>query len=229
MEVEIVSKYLDKLANKLDIIKMLHDPMTREKCAELLGIDERTIRNYMGEGDIEIDNVVIPFQIVENSDKTNLSNSKDSDKDIHSNHLMERSTVHPVILPLNLTEVYMLTSGILDILGSNHEQYGAYKAIADKIYSQLSPYAKTRFDNSRHGFTQLRKVEYISESEMAEMDPNFNIGMASKMHAPVKIITMDDKVYEGVLNHQHGDYYLDCNGEIVWFRNLGIKKIKVIE
>lgn len=224
-----MSKYLDKLANKLDIIKLLHNPITREECSEMLGINERTIRNYKNEGDIVIDNVVIPFKLVENSDGTSLSNSKKSDKDINSNHLMIRSTVHPVILPLNLTEVYMLTSGILDILGSNHHQYDAYKALSDKIYSQLSPYAKTRFNGSRHGFTQLNQVVYTSESDMAEMNTNFNIGMALKLQAPVKVTTFDDKEYIGVLRHQRGEYYLDCYGDIVWFRNLGIKDIEIID
>ena len=118
-----------------------------------MGIDERTIRNYGNDGDIVIGNVVIPFKIQENSDGRSLLNSKYSEDDIDANDLKLRSSVHPVVLPLNLTEVYLLTGGIFSNLGRNHPEYDAYKSIADKIYSQLSDYGKECIRMSGHDFT----------------------------------------------------------------------------
>lgn len=59
------------------------------------------------------------------------------------------STVHPVLLPLNLTEVYVLL-GILGRAAGDGEQLDPHSVIArdlaQKVYFQLSDYARGRID-----------------------------------------------------------------------------------
>ncbi|NLZ51826.1 MAG: hypothetical protein GX892_01530 [Thermoanaerobacteraceae bacterium] len=53
-----------------------------------------------------------------------------------------KSTLHPIFLPLNLTEVYILTVGLLSAVPENHPFYMFYEYLAKFIFSQLSGYGK---------------------------------------------------------------------------------------
>ena len=145
-----------KLENKIKLIKYLHKPQTISNCAEHLIVDERTVRRYIAEKEIKINNVRIPFGIQKMHHYEYYSDAKDANG-FSTNEEYNKSSVHPIFLPLNLTEVYMLTNGILDILGTNHPLYKHYKEIANKIYSQLSDYARTRIVAAKHGL-EVKKM-----------------------------------------------------------------------
>jgi len=59
-----------------------------------------------------------------------------------------KSTLHPVFLPLNLTEVYVLTVGLLNAIPASHPFYIHYQYLANFIYSQLSDYGKQIISNA---------------------------------------------------------------------------------
>lgn len=60
------------------------------------------------------------------------------------------STVHPILLPLNLTEVYVLLSALGDA-GQEHGETNPHAVIArdlaEKVYFQLTDYARSRIDD----------------------------------------------------------------------------------
>ncbi len=233
-----MSKYSDKLNRKIQMIKFLHEPKTKSDCVfKLFGQSEadnesleRTIRNYIREGDIEIDNVIIPFRFKKiKKTRTSFSDGQESKDGYGENKEELKSSVHPVILPLNLTEVYMLTNGLLDILGTHHPQYEAYKEIASKIYSQLSDYGKRTIHQNIHGLKKYDKITFTSENEMIEKNYMFVIGKAQKLHLEICIETVDGHEYIGYLNRDiYNELYLENDHEKIQIQDLGIKNIKIL-
>ena len=213
-----------KLENKLKLIKKLHKPNTIKDVAADLHVDERTVRRYIAEKEIRIENVKIPFAIQKMKHYEYYSDIENN-KDIADNKEYNKSSVHPVVLPLNLTEVYMLTNGILDILGTRHPLYGQYKEIADKIYSQLSDYARTRIVAAKHGLEIKDVVEFISENEMIAEDSLIAIAKAQKGNWEVKATCYNGEIYEGYPIFIGKDLYklkLNSNTYIIANKNANI-------
>lgn len=79
------------------------------------------------------------------------------------------STIHPVILPLNLSEVYALTVG-LKMLKDNKLFGTTYDYLADYIYDQLSEYGKKRISKKaleeKVEFREGRDRKYRFESDL---------------------------------------------------------------
>lgn len=235
-----MAKYLDKLNYKLKLIKNLHEPKTKKECINEVFGDEsmediyyetknRIIRNYINEGDIKIDNVTIPFNIKTiRETKEIYSDGVLSVDPFNESEIENKSTVHPIILPLNLTEVYMLTNGILDIIGTNHQQYQSYKEIASKIYSQLSPYARKRIIQSIHGLEDYSEVEYTSEYETISNNLMFIIGTAEKFNEDVRVETFDGQSYVGKIHNRNHEIHLQTFDKDIKLCELGIKNIEIL-
>lgn len=222
-----------KLDKKLELIKFFHKEHTREQALELIESKgnkpdagkDRTYRNYVNEEDIKIGNVTIPFRIHENEDGYCISNAEDVDGNIRPNDMLNRSSVHPVILPLNLTEVYLLTAGILDNLGRNHYQYEAYRDIAEKIYSQLSDYGKQRIDKAGYDFISRREVIYETERKMIEKSFWKALNTAEKFGSEIKVTLIDGSYIKGKLDHVNTKLCIvQDDGNIVRLEELGIIK-----
>jgi len=228
---------IKKLDKKLELIKALHKPIMKIQLMDLIASineyedsKERTLRNYNSEGDIKIGNVIIPFKIQKIRNRRTLSNSERTSSDVKAFDLMERSSVHPVILPLNLTEVHYLTNVILDKLGRSHPDYEIYKGIANKIYSQLSDYGKEKINNHGHNFEKLETVTYDRECDMAGKNHRFALAMAEKSNDRAKVILFDDQCFEGEILFEKDDFYLKKdNGEKILIDNLGIKKVEYVK
>lgn len=61
--------------------------------------------------------------------------------------IVYQSTVHPIFLPLNMTEVYYLVMGLKTLAKENKNIAGnIYNDLADRVYSQLSHYARNKVD-----------------------------------------------------------------------------------
>lgn len=216
-----MSKYLDKLNNKLKLLKFLHEPKTRDECIEeLFGeLDEndkkakdRLIRNYMNEGDIKIDNVTIPFNIrIKRDTRESYSDGVLSDDRYGDNREENKSSVHPVILPLNLTEVYMLTNGLLDTIGRNHPLYQSYKELASKIYSQISPYGQRIIKQDIHGLEIYDEVKFTSENEMVKKNCVSLVNKICKQKVFGRVETIDGKIFVGRFNVMNGIYYIELD------------------
>lgn len=226
---------IKKLDKKIELIKALHKPINKIDLLDLIDSvnddpesKERTLRNYKEEGDIEIGKAIIPFKVHKTRDGRTLSNSeKKKPKEVKTYDLLERSSVHPVILPLNLVEVHYLTSGILNKLGANHPDYEIYKGIANKIYSQLSDYGKEIISRSGHDFEDLNKVMYTRECDMVNGNSRVALAMAEKSETRAKIILLDGQCLYGKVKYKNTDFYLITDdGEELLLDNLGIKDVE---
>lgn len=127
-----LGKYMEMYERRLELLKFLQEePKTREQIAEYFGISQRTVQDDLdilqsGEFDFLDYNMKIELEYGDNT---------------------YDSTIHPIFLPLNLSEVYALTIG-LKMLGDNHIFSDMYDYIAESIYSQLSPYGKRIIEKS---------------------------------------------------------------------------------
>ncbi|MGL5977667.1 MAG: hypothetical protein ACRCZJ_01565, partial [Erysipelotrichaceae bacterium] len=158
-----------KLENKLNLMKLTHKPISRKDILDTIHVDERTLRTYASEG-ITINEVHFPITLTKlKQGVTVVSNQQDLEDQIApEQEVFLRSSVHPIILPLNLSEVNMLTNQLLDLVERvDAEQYLAYKTLVSKIYSQLSVYGKENILN-RHNLEILEEITYTPEATWLE-------------------------------------------------------------
>jgi hypothetical protein len=116
----------DKRERQINLLKELHEPKSRTEIVNTYCINERTLRTDLSELEKGIEFLGSNIKIDIDSSKGNIS---------------YKSTVHPIFLPLNLTEAYSMTVGLKKLSRDNF--YGSIlDDMADYIYSQLSDYAK---------------------------------------------------------------------------------------
>lgn len=149
---------VSKFERQIGIMKALHEPKDRTTICREFDINDRTFRNYFNNTDpIVIENVYFTNHIHEIDDSWDITMDgvNQDDKEQTENQLLYKSSVNPILLPLNMTEIFMLTNGLLDVFDKNTEIYKNYKHLAEKIYSQLSPYALKRIGENRHNLRKL--------------------------------------------------------------------------
>lgn len=124
LDADIIDNPLER---RLRIAGFLHSPKTREEIHSRFAISVRTISSDLNalEGGFTFMGQTI--QIKKSEDK---------------GQVYYQSTLHPVFLPLNLSEVYALTTGLLQTFSADHPLYETYKYLAEYIYSQLSEYGQ---------------------------------------------------------------------------------------
>ena len=156
------------------IIKSLHEPKTRKQLEQEVGLEERELREYLNTDHFEFCGVEFPINIRINkaSNKAKrdrrgrqpdiIVSDSDSSEDLIDNDPYHRSTVNPIVLPLNMTEAYALTNLLVDL--TRHTDYGEiYENIANKIYPQLTDYAKSRIGKNIYGLQENGLVQFTSE------------------------------------------------------------------
>ncbi|MDD4754208.1 MAG: hypothetical protein PHT78_13385 [Desulfitobacteriaceae bacterium] len=120
--------FQEKSERMIEILKYLHEePKTREEIAQYFGISERALSDDLS----ELQNGSYSF--LGYNMKINLRRG-DNTYD---------STIHPVFLPLNLSEVYTLTIG-LKLTGKGTAFEDVFNYVSDCIYDQLSNYGQKR-------------------------------------------------------------------------------------
>lgn len=126
-------KTRDRNERLLKILKYLHDKeKDRAEIAEDFGISERTLSEDLKE-------LLDGFNFMGTSMRiTQLNRAKNT----------YRSMIHPIFLAMNTSEIYALTVG-LKLLSHGTVFQGPLNEIADKIYQQLSSYAKSMIDQHR--------------------------------------------------------------------------------
>ncbi|MGL5540452.1 MAG: hypothetical protein ACRDBX_02325 [Erysipelotrichaceae bacterium] len=210
-----------KLETQIQILKYAHEPRTRNEICEKFEIEDRTIRNHFNKGDIIIDNVIIPLDLTKSiKGRTVLSNDKAlKNKKLGEDQFEYRASVHPIFLPLNLTEVNMLTNELLDHLKDVDEAtYEAYKHLAAKIYSQLSDYGKTRIGN-RHEMVTLGEIRYESEATLKSELEGFDLMYAFKSGDAIQV-ECDGHHYVGKVLYENGGFYLDTTDKKISLKQL---------
>lgn len=115
------------IERRIEILKLLQGKKMRTgELAEILGVDERTIRTDVDSLREGMKLFGVEFKIE--------SKHEGSQKHYY------KSTVHPIVLGLNLSELFAL----LKLLEKESKNYGGdvYENIFQSIYSQISNYAE---------------------------------------------------------------------------------------
>lgn len=122
-------KELTPFERRIEIVKLLHGKEVRTgELAEHFGVDDRTIRTDI-------------VCLREGMDILGTKIKIESKHDGSQRHYY-KSTVHPIFLSLNLSELF----GILKALENKSKEVGGevYKNIFQKIYSQMTDYAENK-------------------------------------------------------------------------------------
>lgn len=130
---------------RLEIAKYLHEPRTLSEISEHFDIDDRTRREDL--------------QALEDG-ITVLGSTIRIQKEKKERKYYYRTTMHPIFLPLNLTEVYALTVYLERALKDDNINSGIIRDISARVKSQLSDYA----------FNKLFPDEHRSRAENAYVD-----------------------------------------------------------
>jgi DNA-binding Lrp family transcriptional regulator len=147
-------KFMEKTERMIEILKYLHEePKTREEIAQRFGISERALSGDLS----ELQNGSYSF--LGYNMKINLRRG-DNTYD---------STIHPVFLPLNLSEVYALTIG-LKLSGKGTAFEDVFNYVSDCIYDQLSNYGQRRISEKAKAtnvhFSDAHKKAYRYEEDI---------------------------------------------------------------
>lgn len=117
----------------VDLLKTLNERMTKKELMEYYSINRKTLEK-------DLDKLIKGTKILGQKVKI---------RDIRRerNKITYQSSIHPVFLPLNLTEVYYLTVG-LKLLSNDKETSinKVFEDLANRIYCQLSEYARDKMD-----------------------------------------------------------------------------------
>lgn len=130
---------------QLEIAKYLHEPRSASEISEHFDIDDRTRREDL----LALENGI-----------TVLGSTIQIRKERRGRRYYYRTTMHPIFLPLNLTEVYALTVYLNRTIGDDDANSEIIRDISARVKSQLSDYA----------FNKLFPDEHRSRAENAYVD-----------------------------------------------------------
>ena len=135
---------------QLQILKYLHEPRTKAEIIEKFDIDRRTVDSDLQQLEDGIEVLGSTIRVA---------------KEKQGRKYYYKTTVHPIFLPLTLTETYALTVYMDRIVEKNNPNADMIHMISDRIKSQLSDYAFDKLypDTERPGGGN----DYISDKELA--------------------------------------------------------------
>lgn len=136
---------------RLEIAKYLHKPRTKEDIIKQFDIAGRTLDDDLEELELGVRVFGSTIQIERLPDE--------------GSEVRYKTTVHPVFLPLNMTEVFALTKYLEAIIDPSDPNGKAIQNISNRIKGQLSDYA---WDHLFHG-EKRRSIEnnFIDDEKMA--------------------------------------------------------------
>lgn len=185
----------DTIDRQLEIAKFLHNNPTKADILDKFGISDRTLDN-------DLDALRQGITLQKNTVKLNLSEN--------NRHFHCESTVHPIFLPLNLTEVFALTKTLPTILkksNRNTEEYELILEIIERIKHQLSDYALEKLFNQEE-VRNLKQKEFSlsfneEESLLNETEFSSNTIIYYIKHNIKCKFMIKNEVIEGVIT---GDF-----------------------
>lgn len=169
--------HLDKTERKIEILKLLHGREMRiGEIAEYFGKDDRTIRT-------DVDELREGTQILGSTFKI------ESKHEGNQKHFY-KSTVHPILLGLNLSELLML----LSLLEDNFSAAGGevYEDIFKKIYSQMTDYAEDIVAAKLSGSYLKTEIMNTLEEEAFEQSKDYKLVFWSKSSKYIEISYLDE-------------------------------------
>lgn len=149
-------KILEPFARKVEILKLLQGrEMRTSEIAEYFGVDERTIRTDMQALRDGIDIFGIKIKI----------ESKHPGKQKH----FYKSTVHPIFLALNLSELFALLKLLENAILQDRGEI--YKHIFDQVYSQITDYAEGLIANKlKNKYKKTKNSNLLEEEAIKHKD-----------------------------------------------------------
>ena len=182
---------------QLEIAKYLHTERTTSEIQEHFNIDARTVRSDLQELEEGITIMGTTVQI---------------SKEKKGRRYYYRTTLHPVFLPLNLTEVYALTVYLNRAIQDHDPNAMIIRDISNRIKGQLSPYAFQKlFPDEEMGFVENR---YVDDEELARQRKGIIMYlMKSRRHCR---FLWKDREYIGWITWIDGEYRIRTeDGEVL--------------
>lgn len=144
--------YDETIERQLEIVKYLqNNPKKMEEIAQVFGVRRQTIGDDLKalEEGIEV-----------------LGSTISIEKERQGTSYLYSTTVHPVFLPLNLTEVYAMTVYLDNTINQNDPNAQIIRNISARIKSQLSDYAKAKLfpEENLQGISN----DYVNDRALAE-------------------------------------------------------------
>lgn len=182
-----------QMERQLSLLKALHKPCSIQELAEQYKVSERTIREDLGKLENEKSLYGQPIQI----------------KRIENRPIAYQSTVHPVFLALNLSEVYALTIGLRQ-LGAHTPMASTYTYLAQVIYNQLSEYGQEKITKRGEElglyFEKDSKYRGYRKEEAMKRDHLLNAILYAFKSGISCIITYEkegeEKIMKGIVQYQ---------------------------
>lgn len=204
---------MNKIERQFEMAKFLHKPRTENEIKNKFDLSDSTLSHMFKENKVRFMNVEFPLFKRKISGKNEfVSDSKNAEM-LDLNIPEYKSTVHPIVLPLNLTELYALTNHLLDITKNNPEEYKVYKEIVDKIYPQLSEYAKRQLGDNRHYLKEDGVVKFTNEEDMFVNCIPSILMYALKSSENIKFILKEGKEIIGSVYEIDGNIVIETNKE----------------
>lgn len=153
-ELDDIRFYDYPFERQLEIAKFLHEPHTNEEIMRRFNIgDARTLRDDLEALRDGIEVMGTTVQITE---------EKKGRKKYY------KSTLHPIFLPLNLTEAYALTVYMPRVMDSRNPNAHIIRNISGRVKAQLSDYALRRlFPNEEELLDKPEELRYINDEDLA--------------------------------------------------------------
>lgn len=182
---------------QLEIAKYLHTERTTSEIQEHFNIDARTVRSDLQELEEGITIMGTTVQI---------------SKEKKGRRYYYRTTLHPVFLPLNLTEVYALTVYLNRAIQDHDPNAMIIRDISNRIKGQLSPYAFQKLFPDE----EMESVEnsYVDDEELAHRREGIIMYlMKSRRHCR---FLWKDREYTGWITWIDGEYRIRTeDGEVL--------------
>ena len=177
--------YDSSLERQLAIAKFLHEPKTPEEIERHFGISDETRKKDMRalEDGIEFLGSSISITKVRKDGKDGY-----------------RSTMHPVFLPLNLTEVYAMTVYLEDVLDPKDINTEVIRNVIGRIKSQLSDYALECLSLDRGG--DYPENRYLDDESLAKQREGIRMYLM-KSNQPCRFL-WEEKEYTGRIRKENG-------------------------
>ena len=165
---------MEPLERRLEILKWLQGKEKRTvEIAEHFGVDERTIRNDLQDLRDGMDIFGVKIKI----------ESKHYDGNPKQYY---KSTVHPVMLALNSSELFALLK-LLEEAAGNQNTGGVYQHIFDAVYSQLTDYGENLIANKLKGTYNKSQITNRLEEEAFTNCIDYKLVYWEKSGRPIEI------------------------------------------
>lgn len=184
---------------QLEIAKFLHKKRSVKEISDHFCIAERTVRDDLQRLEEGITVFDTTIQIT---------------KEKVGRNYYYRTTLHPVFLPLNLTEVYALTVYLNKAIDGHNPNKDIINSISARIKGQLSDYAIERLFPTDEDDEDVVKNYYMDDEDLARQREGVQMYLM-KSGVMCKFIWKDDE-YRGRIDRDfnivlESGEYLDAN------------------